>query len=104
MLLWILRGFFIALILGVALVTLDHYSNTLQFARGYAACALIIAIGALVLVADIKLRHKEITTISAVYFGLLLGLLLGSFFSSALDPFLTEWFRDVPRRAETLKL
>ncbi len=104
MLLWILRGCFVTLILGVALVTLDNYSNELQFGRGYAVSGLIIGVGALVLFADIKLRNKEITTISAVYFGLLLGLLLWTFFSAALDPFLGEWFRDVPHRTSVLKL
>jgi uncharacterized protein YacL len=104
MLLWILRGCFVVLILGVALVTLDNYSTALDFGRGYAVAGLIIGVGALILYADIKLRHKEITTISAVYFGLLLGLLLGTFFSAALDPFLGEWFRDVPHRTPVLKL
>src|SRR5215203_7091322 len=104
MLLWILRGCFIVLILGVALITLDQYSNSLQFLRGYVIAGLIVTAGAAVLVADMKLRHKEITTISAVYFGLLLGLLLGTFFTSALDPFLSEWFKGVPRRADTFKL
>ena len=104
MLLWILRGCYIVLILGVALITLDHYSSTLQFTRGYISSGLIVVVGAAVLLADIKLKHKEITTISAVFFGLLLGLLLGTLFSSALNPFLSEWFRDVPRWADTLKL
>jgi uncharacterized protein YacL len=104
MLLWILRGCYIVLILGVALITLDHYSGTLQFTRGYVSSALIVVVGAAVLLADIKLKHKDITTISAVFFGLLLGLLLGTLFSTALNPFLAEWLRDVPRWADTLKL
>ena len=51
-----------------------------------------------------RITKKDITTISAVYFGLLLGLLLGSFFSAALAPFLSEWFKDVPWVANTFKL
>jgi uncharacterized protein YacL len=104
MLLWILRGCFLALVLGVALITLDHYSTSLEFSRGYAFAGLIILTGLVVLFADLRLRNKEITTISAVYFGLLLGLLLGSFFSAALAPFLSEWFKDVPWVANTFKL
>jgi uncharacterized protein YacL len=104
MLLWIIRGCYIVLILGVALLTFDHYSATLEFGRGFVASSLIVVVGVAILFADIKLRHKEITTISAIFSGLLLGLLLGTLFSAALNPFLAEWFRDVPRWADTLKL
>jgi hypothetical protein len=78
MLLWILRGCFVVLMLGVALITLENYSGSLQFTRGYMIAAGIVFLGAAILYADVKLRNKEITTISAVYFGLLLGLLLGN--------------------------
>jgi uncharacterized protein YacL len=39
----------------------------------------------------VLVRNKQITTISAVYFGLLLGLLLGNILSAALDPFIFDW-------------
>jgi uncharacterized protein YacL len=39
---------------------------------------------------DLLLKNKQITTISAVYFGLLLGLVLGALFSMVLEPFLSE--------------
>ena len=104
MLLWILRGCFVALMLGVALITLDNYAGSLQFTRGYLIAAGVIALAAAILFADFKLKNKEITTISAVYFGLLLGLLLGTFFSAALDPFLGEWSKDVPQEGKTIKL
>ena len=45
-------------------------------------------VGFLVVVSDVAVRNKQITTISAVYFGLLLGLLLGTLFSTALEPFI----------------
>ena len=35
-------------------------------------------------------RNKQITTMSAIYFGLLLGLLLGHILSTALEPFLFD--------------
>jgi uncharacterized protein YacL len=104
MLLWILRGCFIVLVLGVALFTLDQYSNNLQVVRGFLVAGLIVLVGCGVLFADKTVRHKEITTISAVYFGLLLGLLLGTLFSAALDPFVTEWFKDLRRGADIFKL
>ena len=104
MLLWILRGCFIVLVLGVALFTLDQFSNKLEVVNGFLMAGLIILGGVAVLFADIRVRRKEITTISAVYFGLLLGLLLGTLFSSALNPFVTQWFKDLPGGADIFKL
>ena len=46
------------------------------------------AIGFLIVLTDVLVRNKQITTISAIYFGLLLGLLLGNIFSTALEPFI----------------
>jgi len=45
----------------------------------------------IVLVSDLLIRNKQITTISAVYFGLLLGLLLGTLFATALEPLIGDW-------------
>ena len=50
------------------------------------APSIILAVGGLVLFTDVCERNKQITTISAVYFGLLLGLLLGWLFSLAVEP------------------
>ena len=44
----------------------------------------ILGIGLLIVLIDVLVRNKQITTISAVYFGLLLGLLLGNIFYAAL--------------------
>jgi len=52
----------------------------------------ILALGLLVLFTDIREKQKQITTISAIYFGLLLGLLLGYLFSIILGPLLEDWF------------
>jgi uncharacterized protein YacL len=41
-------------------------------------------------VADLSVRNKQITTISAVYFGLLLGFLLGTLFTTALEPIVAD--------------
>ncbi len=57
----------------------------------------ILAIGAIVLVTDVYERQKQITTISAVYFGLLLGLLLGYLFSLVLEPLMHGAFGDKPQ-------
>jgi uncharacterized protein YacL len=104
MLLWILRGCYIVLVLGVGLVALGNYPDTAPFGDKLVGFAGVLLIGALVLVTDVLVRDKQITTLSAIYFGLLIGLLIGTIAASALDPFLGEWFGHAPKRAETFKL
>src|SRR5215510_14658524 len=102
--LWLLRGCFIALMIGMAVVAFGHFNNPgprgePDPAAGYQAFIVIIAMSLLIVASDIFVRNKQITTISAVYFGLLMGLLLGTLFSLALEPFLpTEWERQFPAR------
>jgi uncharacterized protein YacL len=92
MLLWILRGCFGIIIIGMAtsaLMTLQGppYNDTVM---GLAAFGVIMAVGVTTVGLDLSVRNKQITTISAVYFGLLMGLLLGNLFSMALEPFLRD--------------
>lgn len=91
MLLGIIRSVFAIMMFGIGLSVLSKYSDIGQPAVGGAYAVLIVAIGAGVIVADWFLRNKQITTISAIYFGLVLGLLLGSLFSLALEPILDYW-------------
>jgi uncharacterized protein YacL len=93
MLLWILRGSFAAIMIGmatfIALYFLDpaRGNNT---ALGIAAFVVIILIGLASVGVDLAIKNKEITTISAIYFGLLLGMILGTLFSIALEPLLSR--------------
>src|SRR5262249_4251873 len=88
-LLWLLRGCFGALIIGMALFAFPYYLKTsADWLGGVEAFAVILAVGALIVITDILVRNKQITTVSAIYFGLLLGLLLGTLFYMALEPFL----------------
>jgi uncharacterized protein YacL len=57
---------------------------------GLLAFAVVLTIGVVVVATDYFVRNKQITTLSAIYFGLLLGLLLGTLFSYALAPYLPE--------------
>jgi uncharacterized protein YacL len=91
-LLWVLRGAFGAIVISLAMLTFQHLqriapSNVIQPWVGF---IVILALGLLVVVTDVLVRDKQITTISAVYFGLLLGLLLGYILSSAVEPFISE--------------
>jgi uncharacterized protein YacL len=92
MLLWILRGAFIVLMVGTALLALAPYSDAKSTVTGIVFTIVMILVTGGVLLLDLRIKEKQITTISAVYFGLLLGLLLGSLLAFALDPFLEYWF------------
>jgi len=93
--LWVLRGAFAVLMFGISLMALVQYSETggiRETLIGVVFAIGLMALGAGVLVGDMRIKDKQITTISAIYFGLLLGLLLGSILSVALDPFVEYWF------------
>src|SRR5438309_1653149 len=84
-LMWIVRFAFLVLAFGLAgqaLVVLN-FSTT-----GYVSAALIAGVGLVILFGDLVIRNKQITTISAIYFGLLMGFLLGQMFTAALRPFI----------------
>ncbi len=91
--LWIVRGAFISTIIGMATYGLLYFQGMPEEGgskRGLAAFGVIMLIGLVVVITDLLVRNKQITTISAVYFGLLLGLVLGALFSMALEPFVTS--------------
>jgi uncharacterized protein YacL len=91
--LWVLRLCFGAIIIGIAWTAFNFYNwkEPPKSETGIQAFVLILGLGFLVLATDLLVRNKQITTISAVYFGLLLGLLLGTLFSTALEPMVTDW-------------
>src|SRR5262245_8313541 len=94
MLLWLLRGLFVAIVLGMAIAAFTTFAEVrgeTQIWPGIRASIIILAVGAVVLFTDLWERNKQITTLSAIYFGLLLGLLLGWLFSMALERFLGTW-------------
>lgn len=94
MLLWLLRGLFVAIILGMAVAAFDTFSDQEKTVwPGVWAALVIVLIGGLVLFTDLWERNKQITTLSALYFGLLLGLLLGWLFSLAVEQFVQTWMQ-----------
>src|SRR5215467_2947383 len=107
MMLWILRGSFSAIIIGMAtyagLFFVNHYNDT---RTGIGAFSLILVVGITAICVDLLIRNKQITTISAVYFGLLLGLVLGALFSMALEPFLSDWgwLQKNPQRLQSIRI
>ncbi len=90
MLLWLLRGLFIAIVLGMAVAAFSTFSDfsTGRVWPGIWYALLILGVAALVLFTDLWERNKQISTLSAIYFGLILGLFLGWLFSLGLEQFL----------------
>jgi uncharacterized protein YacL len=90
MLLWALRGLFLLILAGVAARISSVFAGLLGFvATGYGGLFLffgIMGLGVLAVVFDILYRRKEIGTISAIYFGLLIGILLGHLLGLAVGP------------------
>ena len=94
LLLWLLRGLFGAIVISIALGTFSYLSEEARKQQSdsllipIAAFVAVLGGGFLIVLSDVLIRNKQITTISAIYFGLLLGLLLGNILSTALDPFI----------------
>jgi uncharacterized protein YacL len=103
MLLWVIRGVFIVAVLGTATMIAQEASTRLNqdevYDRigGLGATAImvgafigVLAFGAIIVWADVYLKNKDIKTLSALYFGLLLGLLFGNLITSAMEPILVS--------------
>ena len=94
-LLWLVRGIFGAILIGLAIKAFYHFMTPEESPHGdtfksWTAFLVILGSGLFIVMLDVWVRNKQITTISAIYFGMLLGLLLGQILSYALDPFLSE--------------
>jgi uncharacterized protein YacL len=104
MMLWFLRGCFGAVIIGIAWAAFSYFNQEREPGYGKLAFAAILGLGVLVVATDVLVRNKQITTVSAVYFGLLMGLLLGTLFSTAVEPFITDLVGRDEDRAKVLRL
>lgn len=98
---WLLRAAFMAMIIGIATNVLIE-----QIGRDVLVALLcfagILLAGLAIVLADFFVRNKQITTISAVYFGLLMGFLLGSLFWEALRPIFAGYL--APRDQEVTRI
>jgi uncharacterized protein YacL len=104
MMLLVLRGCFGAIMIGSAWMAFDYFNHEGDTTGGIWAFVAILGVGALVIATDVLVRNKQITTISAVYFGLLMGLLLGTLFAMALEPLVSDWAGKNPERVQVLRL
>ncbi len=103
MLLSLLRIAYVALLIGMAIISVGFFVESNDNAAMILAPLGILGLGSVVLFTDMREKQKQITTISAVYFGLLLGLLLGYLFSMILEPLLAGAF-DKPQLLQLLRV
>lgn len=105
-LLMVLRGCFLAIIIGMGYFAFDDITRGMEgnLLLGIASFVGIFLFGVLVVSTDVLVRNKQITTISAIYFGLLLGLLLGTLFSMALEPIISDWVGKHAARMQAIRM
>jgi uncharacterized protein YacL len=107
--LWLVRFVFLAMAIGIAtgflFLLMSTGAGSLQFDwRGVVAFSLVLLTTVFIIWADVANRHKQITTISAVFFGLLIGFVLSLLFWQALQPIVTEYLAQNSRLERILHL
>jgi uncharacterized protein YacL len=93
-LLWTVRILFIFLVTSIATDAFVYAMDTTSragFAIGMVLSVSTILLCVFVISMDALTKNKQITTLSAVYFGLLLGFLTGSLFWFALSPLVNSY-------------
>ena len=100
MLLWLLRSAYLVLLAGIAAYVASVFIDSEEVVNAVVVPIVILLFGAIVMFTDLREKQKKITTISAVYFGLLLGLLLGYLFSMALEPLMHNAFIGKPQMVQ----
>jgi uncharacterized protein YacL len=88
----VIRGAFIALTIGIATGSLLYFDSKDKLGVGWLAFSLLLALAIFVIVVDAVAKNKQITTISAIFFGLLMGFFLGTLLWTALEPILKQYF------------
>jgi uncharacterized protein YacL len=85
----ILRGVFGALTIGIATGLLYHYVEQ-SVTTGLLTFSLVLVLAIFIVAIDAWAKNKQITTISAMYFGLLLGFILGGLLWMPLEPIISQ--------------
>jgi uncharacterized protein YacL len=93
---FIVRAAYIALVLGLALFLFLHHlaQDALDWTNAAKSCLVVLAIGSVALYVDLRDTDKQMTSVSALGFGLLGGLLVGALLWTVLKPFVEMWFVD----------
>jgi len=97
-LLWVVRLLFLFMATSIAcdaiVLGYEYSTDQIGFWVGIiiSGVTLLLCVG--VMVIDAIMRNKEITTLSAVYFGLLLGFLIGQLFWMTLEPLIRSYLEN----------
>jgi uncharacterized protein YacL len=92
MLLFMIRAVFILVVAGLG-VKIAQTVGEHQIANPYLVFIGVVISAVLILVADLMTPRKRIQTISGLYFGLIVGLILSSLVRQAIEPSLTLFMR-----------
>src|ERR1043165_48920 len=93
-LLWVVRLFVFFLAISIAtdaLVFGLEREDNIQRLLGIGTAILTLALTISAIVLDASTKNNEITTLSAIYFGLLLGFLVGALLWASLQPIVHEY-------------
>jgi uncharacterized protein YacL len=98
MLLIIIRAVFLMVVAGLG-VRLSKSTSLHQTANWYWVFGSVMAVAVVLVLVDLLTRRKQIQTISAIYFGVIVGLFLSYLLQSAIEPtfelFMSEEVRNV---------
>ncbi len=104
MLLWLLRVCYVVLVIGTAaftFVTVYDPETGHGLLHAILGAALALGIGGIILYTDIRERDKDITLVSALFFGLLLGMLIGWLISFTAEPIVRAVTNGFPEATQT---
>lgn len=100
MLLSLLRFTFVILVLGLTTYAASLFVEQERPWLAVLVSLTTLGVSSVVLITDLREKQKKITTISAIYFGLLLGLLVGWLISIATAPLLEFAFPNERRMVQ----
>ena len=95
MLLIFIRAIFVLVVAGLGVKMARTVSET-QVGNGYLVFVVVLLLAVAVVVADL-LTRKRIQTISAIYFGVIVGVILSDLIRNALEPTMTLYMNEQVR-------
>ncbi|QEL19706.1 PIN/TRAM domain-containing protein [Limnoglobus roseus] len=104
MLLWLLRVCYVVLVVGTSaftFVTIWNHETGEGLFQAVLGTSLVLGLGGLILYTDVREREKDITVISALFFGLLLGMLIGWLISFTAEPIVRAVFGGFAEETQT---
>lgn len=96
LILLLVRFLFLTMAIGIGTSLLLYFHERYRTATGVLCLIGAIGICALIIAADVAARNKQITIISAIFFGLLMGFILSTLFWQSLEPIINEYLGDSP--------